>query len=45
MRERFAKLGILNISRGHIRVMDRTKLEQMSCECYDIMKCLFADAN
>jgi CRP-like cAMP-binding protein len=32
------KLGIIEYSRGHIRVLDRPRLEQMSCECYAVVK-------
>lgn len=40
--ERLASRGIVEISRGRIRVLDRAKLERLSCECYDIMKKQFA---
>ncbi len=32
------KLGVIEYSRGHIRVLDRGKLEQLSCECYAVVK-------
>ena len=32
------KLGVITYSRGHIRVLDRTRLEQLSCECYSVVK-------
>lgn len=32
------KLGIIEYSRGHITVLDRVKLEQLSCECYAVVK-------
>jgi CRP-like cAMP-binding protein len=32
------KLGVIEYSRGHIAVLDRTKLEQLSCECYAVVK-------
>lgn len=32
------KLGIIEYSRGHIKVLDRPKLEELSCECYAIVK-------
>jgi CRP-like cAMP-binding protein len=32
------KLGIILHSRGRITVMDRGKLEQMSCECYEVVQ-------
>ena len=31
------KLGVIEYSRGHITVLDRHKLEQLSCECYAIV--------
>jgi CRP-like cAMP-binding protein len=30
--------GIINYSRGHIKVLDRGKLEQQVCECYAVVK-------
>ncbi len=32
------KLGVINYSRGKIRVMDRSKLIDLSCECYEVMQ-------
>jgi len=32
------KLGVIDYHRGHITVLDRPKLEQLSCECYDVVK-------
>lgn len=32
------KLGVIEYRRGHIRVLDRPRLEQMSCECYAVVK-------
>jgi len=32
------KLNIIEYSRGHISVLDRPKLEKMSCECYAVVK-------
>jgi CRP-like cAMP-binding protein len=32
------KLGVIDYSRGHITVLDRPKLEQLSCECYAVVK-------
>jgi len=40
--ERLASEGVLEISRGEIRVADRNKLEKISCECYWIIKEQFA---
>jgi hypothetical protein len=36
--ERLAAKGILTIRRGEIRVVDRQKLERISCECYLVVK-------
>jgi len=32
------KLGVINYHRGHIIVLDRQKLESLSCECYCVVK-------
>jgi CRP-like cAMP-binding protein len=32
------KLGVIEYSRGHITVLDRPKLEGLSCECYAVVK-------
>ena len=32
------RLGVIEYSRGHITVLDRHKLEQLSCECYAVVK-------
>jgi CRP-like cAMP-binding protein len=32
------QLGIIQYSRGHITVLDRERLEAMSCECYAVVK-------
>ncbi|UIP30354.1 MULTISPECIES: Crp/Fnr family transcriptional regulator [Photobacterium] len=32
------RLGIINYHRGHITVLDRTKLEKQCCECYAVVK-------
>lgn len=32
------KLGVIEYSRGHITVLDRLVLEQLSCECYGVVK-------
>ncbi|HLX21840.1 MAG TPA: Crp/Fnr family transcriptional regulator [Usitatibacter sp.] len=32
------KAGVINYARGHIKVLDRAKLEAMSCECYQVVK-------
>ncbi|MGH8105674.1 MAG: helix-turn-helix domain-containing protein [Arenimonas sp.] len=34
---RLQKLGIIEYKRGLITVIDRLKLEQMSCECYAVV--------
>ncbi len=32
------RLGVIEYSRGHITVLDRPKLEHLSCECYAVVK-------
>lgn len=32
------KLGVIDYQRGRITVLDRTKLEELSCECYAVVK-------
>ena len=32
------KLGVINYSHGRITVLDRPRLEQLSCECYAVVK-------
>ena len=32
------KLGVITYHRGHIKVLDRPRLEQLSCECYAVVK-------
>lgn len=32
------KLGVIAYQRGRIRVLDRPRLEQLSCECYAVVK-------
>lgn len=32
------KLGVIDYYRGHITVLDRPKLEELSCECYAVVK-------
>ena len=32
------KEGVIRYSRGHITVLDRPKLERLSCECYAVVK-------
>lgn len=32
------KLGVITYSRGQITVLDRPRLEQLSCECYTVVK-------
>lgn len=35
--------GVISYSRGLIEIIDRTKLEALSCECYDIVKKQYDD--
>jgi hypothetical protein len=30
--------GVIEYRRGHIKVLDRPKLETMSCECYEVVR-------
>jgi CRP-like cAMP-binding protein len=32
------KAGVIKYNRGHIKVLDRPKLERMSCECYEVVR-------
>lgn len=32
------RLGIIEYSRGHIKVLDRARLEALSCECYEVVR-------
>jgi CRP-like cAMP-binding protein len=32
------KIGVIDYKRGHIRVLDRARLEELSCECYAVVK-------
>ena len=32
------KAGVISYRRGHIKVLDRPKLERMSCECYEVVR-------
>jgi len=32
------RLGITEYSRGHIKVVDRARLEALSCECYEVVR-------
>ena len=32
------KLGVIDYKRGHITVLDRPRLEELSCECYAVVK-------
>ncbi|HEY0964168.1 MAG TPA: helix-turn-helix domain-containing protein, partial [Pseudomonadales bacterium] len=32
------KLGVIKYARGHISVLDREKLQELSCECYGAVK-------
>ena len=32
------KAGLIDYSRGHIRILDREGLEKMTCQCYAVVK-------
>lgn len=34
----FQQAGIIRYSRGHMRILDREKLEEASCECYQVVR-------
>ena len=36
------RAGMISYSRGRIKVLDRPRLEQMACECYEVVKKEFA---
>jgi CRP-like cAMP-binding protein len=33
------KLGVIECRRGHVKVLSRDMLEELSCECYSVVKC------
>jgi CRP-like cAMP-binding protein len=33
------ELGVIKYRRGHITVLDRARLETLSCECYQVVEC------
>ena len=35
---RLQKIGVITYSRGNIEVVDRTRLEELCCECYGVVK-------
>src|SRR6202045_800219 len=35
---RLQKFGVITYSRGHIAVIDQPQLEQLCCECYEVVK-------
>ncbi len=35
---RLQELGVIEYRRGHITILDREKLEEMSCECYEVVR-------
>jgi Mn-dependent DtxR family transcriptional regulator len=35
---RLQKLGVITYTRGLITVLDRKRLEQLTCECYAVVK-------
>jgi hypothetical protein len=32
------KLAVIDYRRGHVTVLDRARLETLSCECYEVVK-------
>jgi CRP-like cAMP-binding protein len=39
------KNGLIGYKRGHIQILDRTKLQQSACECYPVVQQLAAQLN
>jgi hypothetical protein len=35
---RLQRLGVIHYSRGNITVVDRSHLERLCCECYEVVK-------
>lgn len=35
---RLQRMGVIEYQRGHIRILDRARLEAFSCECYSIVR-------
>ncbi|WP_147694979.1 helix-turn-helix domain-containing protein, partial [Vogesella mureinivorans] len=35
---RLQKMGVIEYHRGHISVLDRPRLETLSCECYAVVR-------
>jgi hypothetical protein len=40
----FQQAGLLNCRRGEIPILDRTGIEEASCECYGVVKKQFEKA-
>jgi len=38
------KTGVVLCGRGHVRIMDRTKLERTACECYEVTRRMLASS-
>ncbi|MEX2468300.1 MAG: helix-turn-helix domain-containing protein, partial [Pseudohongiellaceae bacterium] len=36
--KKLREAGVISYSRGLIKVLDRTKLEQAACECYEVVR-------
>jgi CRP-like cAMP-binding protein len=41
--ENFERAGIVTVTRGAVTVRDRTKLEGIACECYQIIRAHYAE--
>lgn len=37
----FQQAGMIKYSRGHVKILDREKLEEASCECYQVVRANF----
>ena len=38
MAGKLQRAGVIQYQRGRIQVLDRPKLEKISCECYDVVR-------
>lgn len=36
--KKLERMGVIDYNRGHIRVLDRPRLEELTCECYAVVK-------
>lgn len=41
--QKLRQAGIINYSRGQIKILDRFGLEEISCECYRVVRARLAE--